>query len=147
MLLSGKRERGSPTDIPCVVDPTVTSKRQEHVEVQPDGKVIISLAITHPVHHIWLVQLRLQLIPEVPRHCRQKVKGKRVSVSAKEGGWLRQIPYGPDSPDLPRAGGSTLWTCPKGASGLGGQVPPCLKSGVGTQDTSLCMGPHSYGSH
>lgn len=64
------REGCSPTDMPCVVDPTVHSKRQEHVEVQPDGKVILSLAITHPVHHIWLVQLSLQLIPEVPGHCR-----------------------------------------------------------------------------
>lgn len=54
--------------IPGVIDPAVNSHWQEGVEVEPDGEIVLRFAVAHPVHHVRLVQLCFQLVPETAGH-------------------------------------------------------------------------------
>lgn len=68
-------ERGN---IPGIVNPTVNAKGQEHVEIQPNGVVILGFAVAHPVYYIRFVQLRFQLVPKTTRYCRGPEKERQV---------------------------------------------------------------------
>lgn len=55
--------------IPDVIDPAVNSKRQQHVDVNPEGEPARCFSEAQQVDHAWLVYFSLELISQVTGHC------------------------------------------------------------------------------
>lgn len=56
---------------PDVIYPAVNDYRQQQFQVEPEREVAVSLLGAQVVHDLRLVQLRLQLVTQVSRHCRE----------------------------------------------------------------------------
>lgn len=56
---------------PDVIYPAVNDYRQQQFQVEPEREVAVSLLGAQVVHDLRLVQLRLQLVTQISRHCRE----------------------------------------------------------------------------
>lgn len=59
-----------PQPPPDIVNPAVNDDRQQQFEVQPECEVLVRPLGAEVVHNCWLVQLCLQLVAQITRHCR-----------------------------------------------------------------------------
>lgn len=53
-------------DIPYVVYPTVYGDRDQQLQVQPQSEESLSLLVANVVDHTGFIQLRLQLVSQIP---------------------------------------------------------------------------------
>ena len=54
---------------PDIVDPAVNDDRQQQFEVEPECEVAVRFLGAEVVHDLRLVQLGLQLVAQITRHC------------------------------------------------------------------------------
>lgn len=58
--------------IPYVVDPAVYGHRHQQLQVEPQSEEGVSFLVTDVMNHAGFVQLRLQLVAQIPGYCKEQ---------------------------------------------------------------------------